>query len=115
MDPVNYVSADGRTRLVSSVDGDVNARAQGFYHPESPSGQRILASNEVPTESWTHARLDEYAASQGVEVDGTKAEKVAQLTGQADAGSGTPELSDDTTADRRVNSTEGTTTDDAVV
>ena len=113
MDPVNYVHADGRARQVTSVEGGVNANAQGFYHPDSPSGKRIAASAEQPSEKWSHADLDAYAEKQGVEVTGTKAEKVAQLTGTADAGTAdTPDL---TTADRRVNSTEGTTTDDVVL
>lgn len=122
MDPVKYVHTDGRTRLVTSVDSVVNANADGFYHPESPSGKRILAmqeaSQEQPSEKWSHAQLDEYAAKVGVEVDGTKAEKVRQLAEAANAptevdnGAGveTPDLD---TADRRVTD-EAPATDDTV-
>lgn len=51
---------------------------------------------EVPTESWTHKQLDQYATDRGIDLvaagaaDGTRAEKVAVLLGQPTDAADTP-------------------------
>ena len=39
----------GEERIVTSVDGAVNARADGFYAPDSPSGKRLAAQKAAET------------------------------------------------------------------
>lgn len=47
--PQTYRNAAGEERLVTSIDGAVNARADGFYAPDSPSGKRLASLKAAET------------------------------------------------------------------
>lgn len=63
----------------------VNPKAWGGEVPEAePEGPKFPEGE--PSEDWKGAELDAYAADKGVEVSGTKVEKVAQLAAAAKSG-----------------------------
>lgn len=71
---VEMVHADGRVATPGTATDRVTLEAMGF--------RALEVKSEVPSESWSHDRLDEAAVRSNVDLAGarTKAEKVAALT-----------------------------------
>lgn len=74
MEPFELTHRDGRTAVAETPTEAVQLRAEGFRE-ETP------ADVEVPSEDWSHARLDEYAVSKNLDLSGarSKADKVAAI------------------------------------
>lgn len=68
--PVEFVRTDGRTRMVASVAGAVNANADGFYHPDTPSGK--FAKSKAPKAAPARRRTTQRTAAKTPSVNREK-------------------------------------------